>query len=129
MKIIVPDNYKLIVHVYQFQYKPQFFSRLPLGKQAKVITEYLKSDIELFVNGWATKKTPVVITDYEMQVLRLLRHVREGVEGIKLTPSNLEFWFDNPDNFDMVMCRVTDDGDFLDQVPGGFFTQRAAELF
>lgn len=123
---IIPDNYKLIVRVYQYTWFEKTLQSVPINKRAEQITQFLTKDIESF----ATEKQHTIIhTDEELHVLRLLRHVREEVNQIKLEPRNLEFWFDKPDGYDMDIINPTSDGDLEDRVPGGFFNQRAGELF
>lgn len=64
-------------------------------------------------------------TTHESHVLRLLRRVREGV----LKPDDVRLFFYEPDFDDWWEIRVDEEGDLCEQVPGGFFTWRAGELF
>lgn len=89
---------------------------------------YIKECLAYMASG-GYPNSHTICTSSEMHVLRLLRHVREEVEGIKLAPKNLEFWFDSPDFSGMIKINPTEDGDLDKNVPGGFFTHREKELF
>lgn len=124
--IVIPENYLLIVHVRQFTWFLQSLNWVPVDKRTEQITQFLREDIDNFTkNG----KSTIISTGDELHVLRLLRHVRETVNDIKLQPDNLEFWFDNPKDSTMMCILLRPDGDLSKMMPGGFFNQRASELF
>lgn len=84
-----------------------------------------------------TGKSLLLETHSEHIMLRLLRRIREkaggdlppGVRG--LTPSDLSVVYveTSDDGVRFVPLRITEDGDFLDRWPKGFFEERAEELF
>lgn len=84
-----------------------------------------------------TGKSLLIETHSEHIMLRLLRRIREesagdrppGVRG--LTPAELSVIYveSATDGVHFVPLRVTEDGDFLDRWPKGFFEERAEELF
>lgn len=120
----IPGNYKLIVRIFQYTYCcTNTLYNAPERFRGNQITSFLREDITNF------QEVTTISTSSEMHVLRLLRHVREEVDGIKLKPENLEFWFDIPDSNDMIKINPTEDGDLDKNVPGGFFTHREKELF
>jgi hypothetical protein len=129
--IIVPDDYAVLVFVSQWHeiapaHDDVVLPQLPIGKQLNQITEWLKGDIGRW-NGGAY--TTLALTS-ELHVLRLLRHVRETVDGIRLKPDQLRMYFDSVDEQDDYRrINVTDDGDLASPVAGGFFCQRLTELF
>jgi hypothetical protein len=132
MAISIPNNYKLIVHVFQFSWKPRTLEWVPPNMRTAQITAFLREDIQNWIsypNLSVAIEPTTIFTDCELHILRLLRHVREEVDGIKLKPENLSVWFDHPDSLEMFNLRVDNDGDFMDHVPGGFFTLRGPELF
>lgn len=124
--IVVPDDFQVSVDVYQFS-RPGIITLpfFPLSSCADQATEFLKNRIEVHKNG---ANLHVISGAHELQVLRLLRHIREEVNGIKLIPKNLVFYFDTPDNSSMIRIDPTEDGDLSSRVPGGFFNQRFVEL-
>lgn len=87
--------------------------------------------------AFGSERTMLIETHSEHLMLRLLRRVREnndnelppGVEG--LSPSDLSvIYVDNGfQGTRFNRLRVSDDGDFLDRWPRGFFDERAEELF
>ncbi len=123
--MIIPSDYRLIVEVYQFRAVLSDLRLVAVNDLTNQITDFLETDLTRPRNGIDTR----LQLNQELHILRLLRHVREEVDGIKLTPQNLQIWFDRPDGNDMVLIPVTEDGDLAGNVPGGFFTQRASELF
>jgi hypothetical protein len=124
--IAIPDNFLLSVQVYQFHLVEPTLPPVILNNKAAQVTEYLRRLIGIF----SYKDSPfILVTTDELHVLRLLRHVREEVDGIRLNKNQLIFAFDNPDDGSMVSISPTDDGELDQQVPGGFFTQRTSELF
>ncbi len=121
--MIIPDDLLIEVDVYQY-HVPGIITLpvFPLAEAANYATQWLKGEL-------LKEKTHLVISGpQEIQVLRLLRHVREEVDGIKLKPHNLVFWFDMPDDSRMIKIEATQDGDLNKKVPGGFFSNRFAEL-
>ena len=75
----------------------------------------------------------------EHLILRLLRRIREcHEEGVdypdhlpKIKPEDLSVYYIQSEegHTSMTNLRVSDDGDFLDRWPNGFFDERAGELF
>ncbi len=116
-------NTFITIDVWQYHVPPCVTLPIfPLHQAAEETTKWLQRQISLN-NTHLTIKGP-----QEIQVLRLLRHVREEIGGIQLRPENLRFYFDMPDSLDMVVMYATPDGDLSDKVPGGFFSNRFAEL-
>ena len=83
------------------------------------------------------EKTLLVETHSEHIMLRLLRRVRETAEGdlpskrMKIEPNDLSVIYveKSPNGIRFKPLRVSDDGDFIDRWPKGFFDERAEELF
>ncbi len=116
----------MLIKVYVYQWEKSArdsFPILPVSFQAQQIMDFLLNCKRI---GW-TEIT--LVTTQEIHVLRLLRLVREEVDNLKLTTEELEFYFDSPDDREMVKILPTEDGDLAAQVPGGFFTARVPELF
>jgi predicted ATPase len=75
----------------------------------------------------------------EHLMLRLLRRIREYNENDEdypdflppIKPSDLSVYYiqSKASKTEMVKLRVSEDGDFLDRWPNGFFDERAEELF
>jgi hypothetical protein len=82
------------------------------------------------------KNTLIIETHSEHLILRLLRRIRESAEGklsqgqIPITPDDLAVVYAKPTKVGtkLVHLRVTEDGDFADPWPDGFFAERAKEL-
>lgn len=81
-------------------------------------------------------KTLLIETHSEHIMLRLLRRVREQSEskarqefGLKFNELSVVYIESRGDGVRFRPLRVTPDGDFLDQWPGGFFDERDEELF
>lgn len=71
-----------------------------------------------------------ITTTQEMHVLRILRLIREEIDGLRLDPELVRFFFDVPGKpFEIKEIQPTEDGDLASPVPGGFFTARMVELF
>lgn len=76
-------------------------------------------------------------THSEHLILRLLRRIRESaggnteVTGIKVLPNDVQLLFVEPSQTGTTILElpITDEGDFEKNVPGGFFAERAKELF
>lgn len=83
------------------------------------------------------KQTVILETHSEHLLLRLLRRIRETSEGTlpggcrSLKPDQLAVLYVESVDGDVRVTRlhVTDDGDFAASWPGGFFDERAEELF
>ena len=77
----------------------------------------------------------IIETHSEHLLLRLLRRVRETTEGKQidhtLTPDNLSVVYvrPTPEGIKFIPISVTDDGDFDELWPEGFFEERMEELF
>lgn len=124
----VPDNYRLIVYVNQFSLPKNrlSFERVPTAKQPQQITDFLYADIRRFRSN--SKLISTLFLSDELHVLRLLRHVRECVDKIKLSPENIEIFFDDPNSTEYIQNVIDKDGDLIYKVPGDFFN-RGPELF
>ena len=93
----------------------------------------VRSDPDRLFSG----KSLIVETHSEHIMLRLLRRIREqtdnevppGFEGI--TPDDLSVIYveSGVEGVRFRPLRVSDDGDFVDRWPHGFFDERAEELF
>ena len=83
------------------------------------------------------KKSLLIETHSEHIMLRLLRRIREAADdelppdAVGLRPEGLSVIYveANDDGVRFRPLRVTDEGDFRDQWPHGFFEERAGELF
>ncbi|MBA4417096.1 MAG: hypothetical protein C0392_04180 [Syntrophus sp. (in: bacteria)] len=83
------------------------------------------------------KNTFLIETHSEHLILRLLRRIRETSEGRledgahPLKPQDIAVIYAKPtaQGTKLLELRVTDDGDFEDKWPDGFFAERAKELF
>jgi len=94
---------------------------------------------DLFINAalGEKKNTFIIETHSEHLILRLLRRIRETTEGIlepgciPITPDQISVLYVQPgiEGTKITDLRVTNDGDFENRWPDGFFTERAKELF
>ena len=79
----------------------------------------------------------IIETHSEHLILRLLRLIRETTngelkEGEKpLRPEDVAVIYAKPTEHgtELMELRISEDGDFIDKWPDGFFTERAKELF
>jgi hypothetical protein len=94
---------------------------------------------DLFINAALgdQKNTFIIETHSEHLILRLLRRIRETSEGklpdgvLPITPEQISVLYvqSGKDGAQIMNLRVTDDGDFENKWPDGFFTEREKELF
>jgi len=94
---------------------------------------------DVFIEGAVGERgnTFLIETHSEHLILRLLRRIRETAEGsladkrYALTPDDVSVLYVDPTavSAKVVPMRVTEDGDFENDWPGGFFTERERELF
>ena len=83
------------------------------------------------------RNTFIIETHSEHLILRLLRRIRETAseeleEGLlPIKPDDVAIIYAKPDKkgTTLLELRVTEDGEFSDKWPDGFFTERAKELF
>ena len=83
------------------------------------------------------RNTFILETHSEHLILRLLRRIRETTDGelpdglLPITPDDIAVIYAKPDakGAKLIELRVTEDGDFADKWPDGFFTEREDELF
>lgn len=83
------------------------------------------------------KNTFLIETHSEHLILRLLRRIRETTEGElaegdnPLRPEDVAVIYARPTEkgTELIELRITEDGDFADKWPDGFFAERAKELF
>lgn len=93
------------------------------GQQVAQVMDFVRRRI-------AGEQPGHLVTTSEIHVLRLLRLIREEVDGIRLEPYELVFMFDVQDKpGEFVEALPTTDGDLQQKVPGNFFWQRGTELF
>lgn len=93
---------------------------------------------DLFI-GQAMKNESVFLleTHSEHLLLRLLRRIREtsedelppGIDGLTPEQLSVNFVEQTEEGLRVRLLQVSQDGDFHDQWPNGFFTEREAELF
>jgi hypothetical protein len=122
---------KFIIKVYQWKNSDPIatFKFNVATEQKSQVTEWLKENLAPNKNI-DSNESYIFITSHEMHVLRFLRHIRTSFDGLpKLNPEMFEFWFDFPDKNGLTLIRADEDGDFIDRIPGGFFTERVSELF
>lgn len=94
---------------------------------------------DLFINAalGEQKNTFIIETHSEHLILRLLRRIRETSEGkltdsvLPITPEQISVLYiqSGKDGAQIMNLEVTEDGDFMDPWPDGFFTEREKELF
>lgn len=83
------------------------------------------------------KNTFLIETHSEHLILRLLRRIRETTEGEleegdnPLRPEDVAVIYakSTEKGTELIELRITEDGDFADKWPDGFFAERAKELF
>jgi predicted ATPase len=83
------------------------------------------------------KNTFLIETHSEHLILRILRRIRETSEGTlpegatPITPDQVSVVYvqPGPEGSQIIPLPVTEDGDFSEPWPDGFFTERAEELF
>lgn len=96
--------------------------------------------IETAINkdsGGGSNRMLLVETHSEHIMLRLLRRIRETSENdlrpgsVAVKPENISVIYVENNSSETIFrpLRVTEDGDFLDRWPSGFFEERAEELF
>lgn len=81
--------------------------------------------------------TFLIETHSEHLILRILRRIRETAEGEleeglqPITPQDVQVIYAKPTNKGTVLYNlpITEDGDFAEKWPDGFFAERAKELF
>ena len=81
--------------------------------------------------------TFVIESHSELLALRLLRRIRETQRAdirhreFRLEPAQVAFYYfdPTPDGTRIVRLRASEDGEFMDRWPHGFFADREAELF
>jgi len=79
----------------------------------------------------------IVETHSEHLILRLLRRIRETTNGeledeaLALRPEHVAVIYAKPTEHgtELMELRISEDGDFIDKWPDGFFTERERELF
>ena len=77
----------------------------------------------------------LVETHSEHLMLRLLRRIEETTEGelppgqLGLTKQQISVIFVDAETKEFKNISVSDNGDFTDEWPGGFFRERSKELF
>jgi len=84
-----------------------------------------------------TRNQVIIETHSEHLILRLLRRIREttngelGDEALVLRPEHVAVIYAKPteNGSELMELRISEDGDFIDRWPDGFFTERARELF
>lgn len=94
---------------------------------------------DLFINEalGEQKNTFIIETHSEHLILRLLRRIRETADGrlpegcTPITPDQISVLYVEPGKggSKIISLGVTEDGDFENRWPNGFFTERAKELF
>ena len=72
------------------------------------------------------KQTVIIETHSEHLILRIQRRIREHVLG----PDDVAVIYVNcgPNGTELTRLRLDEDGDFVDEWPGGFFPERLNEL-
>lgn len=83
------------------------------------------------------KNTLIIETHSEHLILRLLRRIREAANGeledenLRLRPEDVAVIYAKPTEkgTKLIELRITEEGDFADKWPDGFFAERAKELF
>ena len=83
------------------------------------------------------KNTFVLETHSEHLILRILRRIRETTDGelpkgkTPIYPHDLSVIYTKPTKKGTVLfeLNVTEDGEFIEKWPDGFFAERANELF
>lgn len=83
------------------------------------------------------KNTLIIETHSEHLILRILRRIRETAEGelpagqIPLTPDDVQIIYAKPTSKGTTLhtIGISEDGEFMEKWPDGFFPERAKELF
>ena len=93
---------------------------------------------DLFINSalGEQKNTFLIETHSEHLILRILRRIRETAEGslrddlTPITPNDVAVVYVQPgeNGSKVIEIPVTEDGDFAEKWPNGFFAERAKEL-
>lgn len=96
---------------------------------------------DLFIESALSDKHNFLLleTHSEHLILRLLRRIREATESrdegqepkIEINPEDIQLLFIEPteQGTTILQLPITEEGDFERNVPGGFFAERAKELF
>ena len=99
----------------------------------------LQADLgDLFINSAVNRSNTLIVeTHSEHLILRLLRRIRETRDGelpegaTPLYPNQLAVLYVDPTHTgsELLHIPVTDEGEFAERWPSGFFEERAEELF
>lgn len=93
---------------------------------------------DVFIRSYNEGKFSLIETHSEHMILRILRRIRETTSDrissadLRCSPEAVIFLYFQPTEEGAVevhQLRVSRSGDFKDKWPGGFFEERAAELF
>lgn len=90
-----------------------------------------------FIEMVARGKSFVIETHSEHMILRVLRAIRESFSSdiqhrrLSISPDKVSVLYFEPvgDHTEIRRLRISEDGEFLDKWPQGFFAEREAELF
>lgn len=94
---------------------------------------------DLFIDAalGENKNTFLIETHSEHLILRILRRIRETTDGtldeaaIPIRPDDVSVVYakQTDNGTELIPLRITDDGDFAEKWPDGFFSERSKELF
>ena len=122
------------------QYHDRYEWRGKIIEQPEIhIHPRLQTDLaDFFIEGVKTRQCQYIIeTHSEHILLRLLRRIRETTNGElqegqpPLKPEDVAVIYAKPTahGTELTELRISEDGDFIDPWPAGFFTEREKELF
>lgn len=84
---------------------------------------------DLFIREMSDNRIFLIETHSEHLILRFLRRIRENNEMLKPEQMSVIYVLAKPEKLELTPLAVTDDGDFEEPWPEGFFDERDEELF
>lgn len=135
LQVALGDLFIESIETFESAEVKNFISTDDFVEKMKVLKQSGISQIRLPFNS-AGPKIFLVETHSEHLLLRLLKRIRQTAEGEappdqQLTPAEvgINFIEQRGGRVTVSSIRVTEDGEFMDRWPRGFFTERAEELF
>jgi len=121
-------------YYYRFEWRCKFIEQPEIHIHPRLQTDLA----DFFIEGVKTRQCQYIIeTHSEHILLRLLRRIRETTNGEllegqpPLKPEDVAVIYAKPtaQGTELTELRISEDGDFIDPWPAGFFTEREKELF
>jgi len=137
----VSQNWKTIVS-YAKKYANQFsretrFEKAPSNLIPREQIEWIENILDLHINN---KQNIVIASTYELPILRIMKRIGQTCSGkydkyinneqfIVLCLAENKFPVNQKDKYYCQRLTVSNEGEFIDTWPEGFFDERMNELF